>query len=136
MLNEIEVKTLQLEKISQHQTRGAIKRSKARWHHEGEKNTKYFLSLEKRHFNTKTIKQLQLDDNNFVNTDDTILRVAKSYYEKLYSTCKPQIAPDCNDLFFPEVLTEAIDEQARELCEGLLTSAECFESLLENNGTK
>ena len=42
-LNELEVKTLQLEKICQYQTRGTIIRSKARWHNEGEKNTKYFF---------------------------------------------------------------------------------------------
>ena len=128
-LNELEVKTLQLEKISQHQTRGAIIRSKARWHHEGEKNTKYFLSLEKQHFNTKTIKQLQLGDNSVINTDDKILREAKSFYEKLYSTCNPQITSDYNDTFFPESFTETLDEQARKECEGLLSSAECFESL-------
>ena len=70
MLNELEVKTIQLQKISQDQTRGAIVRSKARWYHEGEKNTKYFLSLERRHFNTKTIKQLKLGNNSVINTDE------------------------------------------------------------------
>ena len=55
---ELDIKTLQLEKIAQYQTRGAILRSKARWYNEGEKNTKYFLNMQKRHFNKKTIKQL------------------------------------------------------------------------------
>ena len=100
-LNELEVKTFKLENISQHQTREAIIKSKARWHHEGE-NTMYFLSLKKRHFNTKTIKQLQLGDNSVINTDDKILREAKSFYEKLISTCNPKITSDYNDNFFPE----------------------------------
>ena len=56
-----DIKTVQLEKIAQYQTRGAILRSKARWYNEGEKNTKYFLNMQKRHFNKKTIKQLQSD---------------------------------------------------------------------------
>ena len=129
MLNELEVKTLQLQKISQDQTRGAIVRSKARWYHEGEKNTKYFLSLERRHFNTKTIKQLKLSNNSVINKDEKILKEAKSSYEKLYSTCNPQITSDYNDIFFPESFNETVDEQARKECEGLLTSAECFESL-------
>ena len=30
--------------------RGAILRSKVKWYNEGEKNTKYFHNLEKRHF--------------------------------------------------------------------------------------
>ena len=100
-LYELEVKTLQLEKICQYQTRGTIIRSKARWHNEGEKNTKYFLSLEKRHLNTKTIKQLQLDDKSVINTDDKILKEAKSFYQKLYSSCKPQSISDYDDIFFP-----------------------------------
>ena len=79
-LKKLEVKTLQLEKICQYQTRVTIIRSKARWHNEGEKNAKYFLSLERRHFNTKTIKQLQLDDKSVINTDDKILKEAKSFY--------------------------------------------------------
>ena len=48
---ELDIKTLQLEKIAHYQTRGAILRSKARWYNEGEKNTKYFLNMQKRHFN-------------------------------------------------------------------------------------
>ena len=53
---ELDIKTLQLEKISQYQTRGAILRSKARWYNEGEKNTKYFLNMQKRHFNKKNVQ--------------------------------------------------------------------------------
>ena len=45
--NELEVKKLQLENVVQRQTQGAMIRSKTRWHNEGEKNTKYFLNLEK-----------------------------------------------------------------------------------------
>ena len=48
---ELDIKTLQLEKIAQYQTCGAILRSKARWYNEGEKNTKYFLNMQKRHLN-------------------------------------------------------------------------------------
>ena len=33
----------ELEKIIEYKTKGAILRSKCRWHNEGEKNTKYFL---------------------------------------------------------------------------------------------
>ena len=76
---ELDIKTLQLEKIAQYQTRGAILRSKARWYNEGEKNTKYFLNMQKRHFNKKTIKQLQSDKKGVIDTDDKILQEAKSF---------------------------------------------------------
>ena len=50
---------LKLEKIVEFRTKGAILRSKTRWYNEGEKNTKYFLNLEKRHY-----KQGQLAKSN------------------------------------------------------------------------
>ena len=126
---ELDIKTLQFEKISQYHTRGAILRSKARWYNEGEKISKYFLNLQKRHFNTKTIKQLKLDDNSVINTDDKILKEAKAFYQKLYTTSKEQSTPDHADIFFPEGFTEILDEQSQKECEGLLTDAECLGSL-------
>ena len=48
-----------LEKIIEHRTKGAILRSKSQWYNEGERNTKYFLNLEKRHFKQGTISQLR-----------------------------------------------------------------------------
>ena len=41
-----------MEEIIEYRTRGAILRSRIRWHNEGEKNTKYFLNLEKRQLQT------------------------------------------------------------------------------------
>ena len=46
---QLDQKTKELEKIIEHRTKGAILRAKCRWYNEGEKNSKYFLSLEKRH---------------------------------------------------------------------------------------
>jgi len=43
-------------------TNGAILRSKVRWH-EGERNTKYFYSLEKRHHDIKTVSKLKVGEN-------------------------------------------------------------------------
>ena len=43
----------------EHQTKGAILRSKIVWYNEGGKNTKYFLDLEKRHFKQGTVSQLK-----------------------------------------------------------------------------
>ena len=38
---------LKLQKISEHKTKGAIIRSRARWYEHGERNSKYFVNLEK-----------------------------------------------------------------------------------------
>ena len=74
------------EQIIEHRTRGAIIRSKTRWYNEGEKNTKYFLTLEKRHFKQGTISQLKTNDNDFITTDKDILTECKSFYEQLYTS--------------------------------------------------
>ena len=47
---QLEEKTRAFEKIIEYRTKGAILRAKYRWYNEGEKNSKYFLNLEKRHF--------------------------------------------------------------------------------------
>ena len=129
LYKELDIKTLQLEKIAQYQTRGAILRSKARWYNEGEKNTKYFLNMQKRHFNKKTIKQLKSDKKGAINTDDQILQEAKSFYQNLYSTLYDQPNLRNEDIFFPKNFTEGLDEQSKNECEGLLTDVECLESL-------
>ena len=85
--------------------------------------------MQKRHFNTKTIKQLKLDDNSVITTDNKSLKEAKAFYQKLYTTNKEQNTPDHADIFFPEGFTEILDEQSQKECEGLLTDAECLESL-------
>jgi len=53
ILNDLDIKIHQKEEISKVKIQGTIVRSKTRWYNEGEKNTKYFLNLEKRHFNKK-----------------------------------------------------------------------------------
>ena len=76
----------ELEKIIEYRTKGAILRSKSRWYNEGEKNTKYFLNLEKRHFKQGTISQLKLSDGVFVISDKDILSECESFYKDLYAS--------------------------------------------------
>ena len=45
----------ELESLQRHKARGAILRSKCRWVEEGEKNSSYFLRLEKRNYCNKVI---------------------------------------------------------------------------------
>ena len=53
----------ELEQIIRWRTQGAILRCKAKWYNEGEKNTKYFLNLEKRHCKLSTITQLKINEH-------------------------------------------------------------------------
>ena len=116
------------EQIIEHRTRGAIIRSKPRWYNEGEKNTKYFLTLEKRHLKQGKISQLKTNDNDFITTDKDMLTECKSFYEQLYTSRKKNERRSSLDLFPPDNET-TLNEEEQMVCEGLLTKLECTEAL-------
>ena len=76
---------LELEKIYEYITDGIIMRSKSQWYEEGEKSTKYFLSLEKRNKVKSHIRKLCLNEENEETTDPKqILDELKQFYSGLY----------------------------------------------------
>ena len=60
-------------------------RSKAKWNVEGERSSKYFCNLEKRHFTEKIIPKLILNNGTEITNQADILKEQKSFYENLYS---------------------------------------------------
>ena len=78
----------ELNKIAEYRTKGAIIRSRTRWHEQGEKSTKNFLNLERRQ-NAKTyISKLKIQDNLEITNADEILNCQKLFYKNLYSAVK------------------------------------------------
>ena len=75
--NELEDKVL--ERIE-----GVMFRSKVKWYELGEKNTKYFYSLEKARYNSKTCYKLITDDSIEISNPKEILEQQRIFYEKLY----------------------------------------------------
>jgi len=65
-LNELFAAKLRLQSIMHFKTKGAILRSKVRWYDEGERNTRYFYSLENRAQTRKTIDKLKVGDNAYI----------------------------------------------------------------------
>jgi len=92
--------------------------------------------LEERH--SKTIRNLKIDDNITQNTDEEILNEAKRFYQALYASNNSSFQNvSGEDLFFQKENHCTISDEERKLCEGLLTAAECLESLktMESNKT-
>ena len=56
---------MSLQTIMRQKTKGAIIRSKALWHEQGERNTGYFYNLEKRNQNRKTVTKLKVGSNKY-----------------------------------------------------------------------
>ena len=67
--------------IIEHRTKGAIVTSKNQSYNQGEKNNKYFLNLEKRHFKQGTITQLKVntDSDDRVCSDKEILHECEAF---------------------------------------------------------
>ena len=119
----------EMEEIIQYRTKGAILRSRTRWHNEGEKNTKYFLNLEKRHYRQGTISRLKKNENDFATTDKEILLECESFFKDLYSSkMKTDSLPPETDFFFSENDTVLSNEE-RDSIDGLLTELECLNAL-------
>ena len=51
-----------------------------------EKNSKYFLNLEKRHYRNGVISQLKIKEDEFVTTNKDILNQCQNFYEDLYKS--------------------------------------------------
>ena len=62
-----------------YKTKGAILRSKVRWHEQGERNTKYFYGLETRNLKNKTITRLNIGENAFTSNQFEILTKEKTF---------------------------------------------------------
>ena len=65
--------------------KGAMFRSKVRWQELGEKNTKYFFSLEKARYNAKTCYKLVTDNGQEITDGNKILEEQRKFYLDLYS---------------------------------------------------
>ena len=79
---------------------GTYFRSKVKWAEKGEKNTKYFLNLEKQHFNQKYIKKLIIQDSIEVTDPHQILEEQQKHFENLYHSKQSQGQEDYSDFLY------------------------------------
>ena len=92
-LNEEEMSNLaklkdELSQITLDITKGALFRSKCKWYEEGEKNSRYFYSLEAARYNAKTCTKILTDDGKEITMNSEILNAQHDFYQKLYARDK------------------------------------------------
>lgn len=126
---ELQAEKLRLKRIMTYKTKGAILRSKVRWHEQGERNTKYFYGLEKRNFNNKTITRLKIGENAFTSNQFEILTKEKIFYESLYKTKNVNPGKFNGSIFFNPENISPLTEENKTSCEGSITVDECLEAL-------
>lgn len=91
-------------------------------------NVFYFLGLEKQRQVKKSISKLK-DDKNCVITDQSrLLHINKEYYEKLYTTTKPD-KDLLENYIFETNLERNINVEELKICDGKLTIEECTSAI-------
>ena len=83
----LDTKTDLEEKLLQ-RVKGIMFRNKIKWYEEGEKNTRYFFSLEKARYNAKTCFKLINDQNEEITNQEKILDQQRIFYQDLYQEDK------------------------------------------------
>jgi exonuclease III len=123
-LHMLELARKNIEDLNNEKMKSSMFRSKCEWMEHGEKNSKYFLNLEKYNYTNKTITKLEVN-NKTIKDEKLILGEIKSYYEKLYG---------CNNTDkkkLHEVLENIpkLTESQKSLTKGIVTYDECLKAL-------
>ena len=87
-INKLENK---LSNLYEAKTKGAQIRSRIKWVEEGEKNTKFFLGLEKSRQTKKTITALKDKDGEIHRDPTKILQLEREFYQDIYKSSNPNI---------------------------------------------
>ena len=119
-----------LEKVIEMETKGAILCSRVEWAEAGEKNTKYFLNLEKKNAVDKHVYRLEMPDGTVSSDDKLILAEQKRFYEDLYSDrgVDKDLWKEALKEFTADGLTSLSDAK-KDKCEGLITEKELSDCL-------
>ena len=83
---EIDILQSKLQSIRKIKIRGIVTRAKAKWRTEGEKCSRYFCNLEKRHYTEKIIPKLISQDGTEKTNFSEILSEQQSFHKHLYSS--------------------------------------------------
>ena len=134
LLSRISNSRNDLDQLIQISANGAAIRSRARWVELGEKNSKKFLGLEKRHCNKKSVKSLRNANGVVIFDQHLILSELVNFYETLYNDNSDNLDTQSykfdETLFFPN-----LNEEEKTECDKPITESECSEAIsqLANN---
>ena len=100
-----------LENVYKLEAKGAGIRARVKWMEEGEKNTKYFLGLEKNNVKRKEIKQLKSENGKRVlEKHEEIMKETKRYYAQLYKKDQVNIE-EIKNYVFAQTVNQLSEEE-------------------------
>jgi len=116
-------------------SKGSFIRSRARWNEQGEKSNQYFLNLEKRNYNKKSIQKLNSDNGISIQGKTNILEEIERFYTKLYKSKRTNLHLPDSDKYFQNEAPKLTEDQ-KELGEELITENELLAALKHTKNNK
>ena len=129
--DSISAKKQTLQNLRKEKMDGILLRSRAKWASQGEKVSKYFCNLEKRHYISKQMFKLTNDDGTTVSKTEEMVEKTRIFYEQLYK--KREVADIPLDEY---VQLPKLDETEANAIEGLITYEEASTALRNMNNGK
>ena len=114
---------LDMDKIYEYEANGAQVRSREKWIEKGEKNTSYFLGLEKSRGAKKTIRKLRDGNNKELTESEDIAKYIFNHFRLFFS--RKKIKKTVIEEYLNKIKTPVLTLKDREVCEGKLTVEEC-----------
>ena len=115
-------------------TEGTILRSKAKFVEQGERNSRYFLNLEKRNFNERHMKSLINSQGMTITKPGEILEEQASFYEGLYKAANIDNSQD--KTFFNTASIPYLKNEQKTILDNPLTLTEISEALKDMSNFK
>ena len=134
-IEQIDIIKKELENIDRIKFNGAKLRSKIKWAEEGEKNTAFFLNLEKHNSENRSISQLKISPKETITDFDRVQEELKTFYKQLYT--QPPVDAHVNELeneFLNDI--PKLEEEDLIKCEGLIKHHECLKALKDFKNNK
>jgi hypothetical protein len=124
-IQDLHDKTEQLAQLREQKMQGILLRSKAKYAAQGERVTKYYCNMEKRHYTSKQMFRLVTKDGLTLTNTDDMLNETKEYYKQLYAK---RIVQNVNLKEYITTLPKLNDDEADSL-EGEITLEEASKAL-------
>jgi hypothetical protein len=122
-----------IEQYNNEKTQAAQIRSKVNWTEFGEKNSKFFLNLEKRNYKMKCITKLVDESENEITDQDEILKYEKDFYNQLYTEKQKTDTPETlnTKTYFKDESLPKITNDEKQRCDSEITLQEIGIALKE-----
>ena len=76
---------LELRAIRESKLKGHMVRARVQWSHLGERPTKFFCSLEQKHYIEKTVRKIQTEERRIITDQADILKEIEHFYSQIIS---------------------------------------------------